>query len=252
MKVIHTPEINARYWLAITLASICGTNLGDLYAHGSGLGLFKGLCLLAVLTGAIFAIEHRDHRTHEAYYWLAIIIIRTGATNIADALRHTLPAVPLAVGLIILMATLAWRTHILTRRKSDESGGLPDTDVVYWAAMLTAGVLGTVLGDDCSHLLGQGTASLGLGAILLLVLATRRSAATSVGAYWVTVAVARTAGTAAGDWLAENKLLDIGLPLSTALSGVAFVAVLVALRRQGGTGSMTNGPKQRLNEQASL
>src|ERR1700712_2949741 len=113
MKSMHVPEIDARYWFAIVLASICGTNLGDLYAHGSRLGLFWGLCVLAVPTAAIFLIERRGDRPHEIYYWLAILIIRTGATNIADAMRHTIPAVPLAVGLVILMAALAWRTHML-------------------------------------------------------------------------------------------------------------------------------------------
>ena len=252
MKLIHVPEIDARYWLAITLASICGTNLGDLYAHESGLGLFGGLCLLAVLAGLVFAIERRDDRAHEAHYWLVILIIRTGATNIADALRHTVPGLPLAVGLVILMAALAWRTHILIRRKGGESVGLPETDALYWAAMLTAGVLGTVLGDDCSHLIGQGAASLGLGVILCLVLTVRRGAAASAGAYWATVAVARTAGTAMGDWLAENRLLNIGLPLSTLISGVAFVTVLVAWRGRGATVSMTHEPKRRLDDPAAL
>jgi uncharacterized membrane-anchored protein len=234
MKPIHVPEIDARYWLAITLVSICGTNLGDLYAHESGLGLSWGLCLLAVLAGVIFLAERRDNRAHEAYYWLAIIIIRTGATNVADALRHSLPAVPLVIGLAALMAALAWRSHTLARDKTDDGRTLPDTHAVYWAAMLTAGVLGTVLGDDCSHLVGQGIASLTLAVILGVALIVQRASPVSVGAYWTTVALARTAGTAIGDWLAENKLLDIGLPLSTALSGVAFVAVLVALSRRGG------------------
>ncbi len=44
--------------------------------------------------------------------------------------------------------------------------------------------------------------------------------------YWIAVAVARTAGTDIGDWLEESKVLHVGLPLSTLLSGTAFVAVL--------------------------
>lgn len=229
MKRIHVPKIDARYWLAITLASICGTNLGDLFAHQSGLGLVGGLCLLGALAGVVFVSESRDSAAHESYYWLAILIVRTGATNIADALRHNLPTIPLALGLIVLMTALAWRTHILVQRRTGKRGGLPDTNAIYWAAMLTAGVLGTVLGDDCSQLIGQGPASLVLVAILCLVLAMRLGTATA-GAYWMTVAIARTAGTAVGDWLAENKVLDLGLPLSTMIGGVAFVIALVALR----------------------
>lgn len=236
MKRIHVPDIDARYWLAITLASVFGTNLGDLYAHESGLPLLGGLCLLAALAAVAFLIERRDDRPHEVYYWLAIIIIRTGATNIADylAFRVRVPPVALALGLVAVLAALAWGTH--ARAPRDRSGmraGLPDTDATYWAAMLTAGVLGTVLGDDCSRLVGQGTASLGLGALLGVVLLLVGGRTASAGAYWGTVAVARTAGTAIGDWLAESKLLAIGLPLATLLTGLAFVAVLATWRGGG-------------------
>lgn len=230
MKRIHVPGVNARYWVAITLASVVGTNLGDLYAHESGLGLLGGLCLLAALGAATFLVERRDDRVHEAYYWLAILIIRTGATNIADhlAFRVRIPPVTLAVGLVMLLAALVWRMRrVAARARTEASDGLPDTDAAYWAAMLTAGVLGTVLGDDFSRLVGQGTASISLGVLLGLVLLLTRGAAVPLGAYWGTVAVARTAGTAVGDWLAENRLLSLGLPLSTMLTGFAFLAVLL-------------------------
>ena len=230
MKRIHVPEINMRYWLAITFASIFGTNLGDLYAHESGFGLLGGLWLLVALAAVTFLIERRDDRAHEAYYWLAIVIIRTGATNIADYLRHSLPAVALAVGLVALLAALAGLSYVRDARKATVSAGVPDTDALYWAAMLTAGVLGTVLGDDCSHLIGQGAASVALGTLLGIALMLPQGGAASIGAYWTTVAIARTAGTAIGDWLAEGKLLNIGLPASTALSGITFVAILMIWR----------------------
>ena len=97
--------------------------------------------------------------------------------------------------------------------------------------MLAAGVFGTVTGDICSHHFGQGPASLVLALMLVLLLAAAKSrAATSIAIYWCAVALARTAGTCIGDWCAENKLLHIGLPLSTLLTGTAFVAVLVLWR----------------------
>lgn len=230
MKSLHVPEINTRYWAAIALASVFGTNLGDLYAHESGFGLLGGLWLLAAVAALVFVIERRDERTHEIYYWLAILVIRTGATNIADFLRHSsIPAAGLAVGLVLLQAGLACRAHMLAARESGISEGLPKTDALYWAAMLAAGVLGTVLGDDCSHLLGQGAAALTLGTLLCVIVFLKAGSA-SIGAYWATVALARTAGTAAGDWLAENKILDIGLMNSTLLTGMMFLMVLVFWR----------------------
>jgi uncharacterized membrane-anchored protein len=53
-----------------------------------------------------------------------------------------------------------------------------------------------------------------------------------IGLYWLTVATARTAGTAIGDWLAENKIMSIGLPISTLLTGCVFVAVLMLWQRR--------------------
>jgi uncharacterized membrane-anchored protein len=232
MKPTHIPQVNDRYWLAILLASVFGTNLGDLYAHESGLGIGLGLLLLAVLAGLAFMGERRDRRPHEAWYWLVIIIIRTGATNIADwlAFRVRVPPVALGFGLLLLLAGLAWRTHRVARTGPNPDHRLPATNEAYWAAMLTAGVLGTILGDDASHAIGEGPASIGLGLLLGLVLLVTRGKVRSIFTYWGTVAVARTAGTAIGDWLAENRIISIGLPLSTLLTGIAFVAVLLLWR----------------------
>jgi uncharacterized membrane-anchored protein len=228
MKFVHTPKINARYWTAITLASIFGTNLGDLYAHESGLSIVAGLAVLALLAAFVFVVERMESKPHEVYYWLVIILIRTGATNIADylAFRVRIPPLPLTLGLIALLCLFGWGTH-RSRAAGQSSQALPDTNAAYWLAMLTAGVFGTVEGDICSHFVGQGTAFIILTAILLGVLLLGRGrAAQIITLYWTTVAVARTAGTAIGDWLAENKTFDIGLLHSTLLTGLAFVAVL--------------------------
>src|SRR3954454_14071036 len=86
MRTFHVPTIDARYWTAITLASIFGTNLGDFYAHQSGLGLIGGLPILVILFAGAYVAERFDRLRHDLYYWLCIIIMRTGATNIADYL----------------------------------------------------------------------------------------------------------------------------------------------------------------------
>jgi uncharacterized membrane-anchored protein len=237
MKQIHAPSVNARYWTAITLASVFGTNMGDYYAHERGLGILQGLGVLALLTAIVFVVERFDARRHEAYYWLVIILIRTGATNIADylAYRAHIPELPLTLGLIALLALFGWGTHRSLRDGNDPAHTLPQTNAAYWLAMLSAGVFGTVAGDIAEHKIGEGVAAIVLTAILLAVLfAGRGRAAQIIALYWTTVAVARTAGTAIGDWLAENKIIHIGLPAATLLSGIAFVAVLVAWRSRSG------------------
>ncbi len=242
MQTRHVPIVDRRYWFGITFASIFGTNLGDFYAHESGLGLGLGLLLLVVLFAATYLVEPRDAAAHQVYYWLAIIIIRTGATNIADylAFRVRIPALLLAAALAATIAVLAWRGAAVRARADTETADptLAQTNLTYWAAMLAAGVFGTVLGDVCSHRFGQGPAAIGLGVLLVVLLSTAQSrAATSVAVYWSAVALARTGGTCIGDWFAENRMMHVGLPLSTLLSGSAFVAILTfwrsVKRRQG-------------------
>lgn len=225
MKPSHVPRVDSRYWLAIFLASVFGTNMGDLYAHESGLGIGLGLVVLAALAALAFLAERKDGAQHELWYWLVIVIIRTGATNIADGLayRVRVPALALVIGLAAFIVLFAW---LGARRHRVQ--GLPRTDAAYWLAMLGAGVFGTAVGDMLQTGFGASIASVGLCAVYLIVLRLSGSrAARSAALYWAIVVVARTAGTAVGDWLAETPALHIGLPLSTLLSGLAFAAVIL-------------------------
>ena len=238
MKRLHTPLVNARYWTAITLASVFGTNLGDFYAHHAQLGIVKGLIVLAVLTALVFVIERFVDVGSETYYWLVIVLIRTGATNIADFLMYIVkvPAPALILCLAALITICGWGTHRMISKETGSSQGLPSTNLPYWLAMLGAGIFGTVAGDLCEDRVGEGAAAIILSLILLVVLfALRRRAARVVAIYWIIVAIARTTGTAIGDWFAENKFLSVGLSLCTLLSGVCFVAVLVLWRRRSQT-----------------
>lgn len=234
MNKHHVPLVDARYWLAILLASVSGTNLGDLYAHESGLGVGAGLAVLAAVAALVFAAERRDASPRLVYYWLAILIIRTGATNIADFLawRAHVPLPLLLGGLAGVIAAGA----ALSRRGDRLAPGSrpPNTNGAYWLAMLGAGVFGTVAGDVCSHAVGEGAAAVGLTAVLLAVLVAARGRWTEVAVYWSALAVARTAGTAVGDWLAENKALNLGLLTATVLTTLAFVAATTIRARRSG------------------
>jgi uncharacterized membrane-anchored protein len=231
MHARHMPTVNARYWLAITLASLFGTNMGDLYAHESGLGIGWGLALLALLAAAAFAAERRDPATRVLWYWLVIVIIRTGATNIADwlAYRAHVPDWPLGLGLGGLIALFGWLS--LLGRPAEAA--MPDTGASYWTAMLGAGVFGTAVGDMAEHAWGEGTASIALAVLLgLVLLIWRARPAERLWLYWLAVAAARTAGTAMGDFLAEGDRVNLGLPLATLITGTAFVLAVVFARRE--------------------
>jgi uncharacterized membrane-anchored protein len=243
MQIRHMPNVGARYWAAISMASLFGTNLGDLYAHDSGLGLIGGVPILAALAAVVFLVERFDRVPREAYCWLVILIIRTGATNIADYTKHQIPYAVFGGILTILLIGFAFASPASRNRQeqmAEEKAGMPKTGIAYWCAMLTAGVFGTFFGDVAQHLIGQAPAALILALLLLATLAFWHVRGASLTwPYWLVVAVAHTAGTAMGDWLAENDLLSFGLPLATAISGVIFVAILLFWPRQPKQGLAT-------------
>lgn len=239
MKEIHTPKIGKQYWVAIFLASIFGTNLGDFYAHDINVGIGGGLLLLALFFGMASLAERIDRTAHYYYYWLAIIIIRTAATNLADFLagRHgmNLDRASLSAALALLLTWIVWAGFPAPGVELKEDSGpveeleLPIANGRFWSAMLVAGTFGTVLGDLCSHVLGGGRASLILTAILVLVLNLRgwHTFLAPGYYYWFVIAIVRSAGTVVGDWIAENQQLHIGLPASTLYTGGGFVVTLV-------------------------
>src|ERR1700738_2461456 len=90
MRTRNLPTIDAGYWAAIVAASICGTITGDLAAGPLGLGHVRGVLPLAAIFIAIVCAEKMLDWATVLFYWLAIIVLRTMATNIADFATHDL------------------------------------------------------------------------------------------------------------------------------------------------------------------
>jgi uncharacterized membrane-anchored protein len=256
MQQYHVPLLGLRYWIALCLASVFGANMGDFFAHNMGLGHVAGLPFLAIALALVFVLERFDRTAHEAFYWLAIVVVRTAATNLADFfsvdLRLAKPWV--MAGLAVLLALsvaaawqlswrkLSWRKpswrKLSWRNSLDKTvaqSNLLRADFGYWLAMLIAGTLGTVMGDFFSHdlHLGNAVASIVLSAILapFLVLGVRRQL-WSLPFYWTTIVMVRAAGTAVGDLLAARNAL--GLALSTAATGLLFIGFLTLWRASKG------------------
>ena len=230
MQQAHIPSAGVRYWMALCLASVFGANCGDFVARYFKLGHAGGLLPLAILLAIVLIVERRDRSTHQAWYWTAIIIIRTAATNIGDfgQAEMGLPKLWLIAGLaVLLVLTLL----VSPPAKSAEPDGatrfqLPTTDAKYWTAMLIAGTLGTVIGDFMSFGSGFGTASASLiqgGVLAVLFPLGTRGLLVNLWLYWLTVVTVRAAGTSVGDFTAHN----LGLPVSTLVTGLMFVALLV-------------------------
>jgi uncharacterized membrane-anchored protein len=230
MQRAHVPSVSTRYWAALCIASVFGANTGDFIAKYLHLGHAGGLLPLAALLALVFVVERRDTLVHEAYYWTAIIIVRTAATNLADlgASDFKLAKIWLMAGLTV---ALALAILLNPPAKSEQSEGarfqLPTTDARYWTAMLIAGTLGTVIGDFTSFETGLGLAkaSIVLSGILAVVFAFGGFGLfANIWFYWLAVVVVRAAGTSVSDYLAHNIF---GLALSTLVTGAVFVATLL-------------------------
>lgn len=235
MRPASVPRLGARYWTAISLASVAGCNLGDfvsLYLH---LGHWLGLPPLALLFAGLIIGERRSGKGGEVWYWSTIIVLRTAATNLADLATHTFQlSYPWVIaGLELVQVLVILRAAPRPVLASGDRDGRPIADLWYWASMLTAGTLGTALGDCAAEdfKLGTGTATLVLGVILAVVLAMgRRSAWATKAQYWFAIIAIRAAGTTAGDFLAFKDGIGLGLLLSTSVTLATFVATLILWR----------------------
>jgi uncharacterized membrane-anchored protein len=230
------PLAGPRYWAALSIASVFGANSGDFVAKYLHLGHWAGLLPLAAILAVIFVVERRDSSAHQAYYWLAIIVVRTAATNLADFGASDLKLQRLwliaALSVILVLTLLFHRPSKSSETASTRFFELPTTNAKYWAAMLIAGTLGTVIGDLASFETGLGTAyaSIVLGSLLAIVFFLGGIGLFAiVGFYWLTVVVVRAAGTSVSDFLSHNVL---GLPLSTLCTGLLFVATLMIWKEQ--------------------
>jgi uncharacterized membrane-anchored protein len=246
MDAKNLPMINARYWTAILAASMCGANTGDFASRILGLGHTRGLLPLALIFLAIVWAERRSNVATEAYYWLAIIVLRTGATNLADLGTHDLKlGYFLCMGLLVALMVVML---LIDRARGVEPTGvvgpdgrwrsLPATDASYWITMLAAGTLGTAAGDWVAEEtpLGLGFGSLVLVAILLVTwFVSDQFGKMTKPWYWLTIVAARTAGTTLGDLLASRRGLGLGLVVSTICTSLLLAGILILWRDRRAT-----------------
>jgi uncharacterized membrane-anchored protein len=237
MKIQHVPVISTKYWCALVCASIFGANTGDFFASVLHLGHLAGLPVLAVLFAVALFLEQRNDAKSIAYFWFTIVVIRTAATNIGDVSHDLrLPAL-WVIGALTALLLVVLFTRKLANANEASTGTLA-TNANYWFSMLVAGALGTVIGDYFSFGLGLRPfkATLVLGAILAVAFvackAKLRRNHVGLFAYWLTVVLIRSAGTAAGDLIAHSPLK---LPLSTLVTGLVFVGVLAFWREPDDT-----------------
>jgi uncharacterized membrane-anchored protein len=228
------PTTGPRYWVSITIASICGANMGDFIPDVLKLGDLSGLLMLAMMFAIIVLGNRWSKHGHEALYWLAILVIRAAATNLADLAIGGLHLNYITVASYLAALLVA----ILTLRRMSPSesvtGDFPRVNGRYWVAMLTAGTLGTVLGDGIGHVIRPITigvpifAMIATGAVALIFVQRTRLDRASAGAatYWAAIVAIRTCGTNFGDIAA----FLLSLPVSMLLSALLLAGTLIVWR----------------------
>jgi len=231
MQFKNVPAIGPRYWVSIMIASICGANMGDFISDVLKLSDSGGLLMLALIFAVIVLANQWSRRGNEALYWLAILVVRAAATNLAD-----LGIGRMHLDYITVSACLAIAILALRRASSLQpvTCGLPRTNGLYWLAMLTAGTLGTVVGDGIGHVIHPITVGVPISAIIatgavafILRQKTRLDMASAEAAsYWAAIVAIRTWGTNFGDIAA----FFLSLPVSMMLSGLLLAGTLIVWR----------------------
>ncbi len=236
MHTKNTPVTGPRYWAALSCVSVLGCNTGDFVSKVLHLGHTNGLLPEAAVFAIILLAERWLRVRTEAFYWLALVTMRTAATNLGDTMKHewAIPWLVALGGLAVALVAVQVAEKLLAPRHPDEvATGIPNTNAFYWFTMLIAGTLGTVGGDYVADAVGLGE---GWGTVVLTAaLAAALSARTILGhvgrpSYWGIVVLVRCAGTTAGDFFASRHGLNLGLPVSTAAWALATIVLLLTWR----------------------
>ena len=144
MQTRHVPSVTPKYWVALILASIVGANTGDYFADGLGLGHIAGLPFLAVVFALLLVGEAVDKRAHYGWYWLAIILVRTAATNLGDIFHDFRISFFISIPCFFIFLfglLLLWKKVDATSASAFSATTkitLP-TNSFYWLSMLTVG-----------------------------------------------------------------------------------------------------------------
>jgi uncharacterized membrane-anchored protein len=201
------------------------------------MGHVRGILPLAAIFLAVVWAEKVLDWTTVAFYWSAIIVLRTMATNIADFATHDLKlSYPLFVlFLIALMSVMIWADKFRNEKRAQPTRAsdprLPTVDWSYWIIMLAAGVLGTALGDWLADSgLGVYWASLLVTPFFVGAVWVGYRFGLTKPWYWMAIAACRTWGTDLGDMLVvmfrSVTSRPVALWSATAISAALLVAVI--------------------------
>jgi len=246
------PRIDFRYWILMLVASASGTNFGDFASQSMQLGFAGGFIPFAVIFLTMIIAARRFAFFTEAYYWIAIVVSRAGATDIADLATHQMRLeYPILASVLLLLLTIIilggarlGQTTISSERiEGREWENRPSANATYWAAIIVASVFGTVTGDFLADDVGMETSRSALvtTALSVLVLALLiRPGRILKPAYWLAILAIRTAATNLGDYVAGQEGLAVGFLASGSIT-LALLLITTFIWRPAITSDMKQG-----------
>lgn len=224
MQLKNAPAVEARYWTAMLVASMCGTNFGDIFSDVLHFNLLEGLITLAVLFAVALLMDRLRTRGFEAIYWVLVLAVRGAATLVAD---FAIKELNLSYVQAILIFAVMWAALVGWYRQSVQPPIIVIRPTVqYWLTMFSAGILGTLVGDGLGHAFGPVStgypASAGLATLALIFtrLTWRGLFSRSVIGYWLAIVMVRWWGTNLGDISAFLLSLQISLVSTAAVLGL--------------------------------
>lgn len=237
MQVRNVPSTGPRYWTAIVAASIFGVNLGDFIARDLHLGHWQAVPALVALFAATLLAERRSRPGSELYYWIAVVLVRTAATNLADLATHDydLDELWMMLALAPGLVAVVWFSGATAPAPAPPvhravEGAMPVANLWYWLALLVAEDLGTVAGDGIPNILDllKTEELLLFGSVLVAVFVLRSGRwlgrwFLAAPFYWVTIVAIAAAGLSVGDLIAHLGRVWV----STVITGSFLAAVLV-------------------------
>lgn len=153
-----------RYWLAVVLISVVGTEITDFLSDNLGVSLYLSTTVFAIALVATFAIWYSvEHtlsihtiftRRRELFYWTAILFTFALGTAAGDLATEALQ-LGFQLGVVVFGALIAITTLAYYRRANPI--------LTFWIAYVLTRPLGASLGDLLSQARTYG--GLGVGTI---------------------------------------------------------------------------------------
>lgn len=228
MFAASSPRIEARFWVALCFASICGINLGDLLPDAFHLAAAPALAILIGVFAALALTQALIGRRAEVLFWLALLMVRAAATVLADfsiSEAHLgFPAVSAALAILFLAGVAASRGFA-----GAEGLVFPGASPLSWLTLAIAAALGTVTADWAGHAMGSpkiGVPVAAVGETLLVgaALVARLRAGRPTWSYWLATLTIFTWGTSVGDIVKFLLSMPVCLGGSFVLLGLTILA----------------------------